>query len=304
MALIKYGGGIIQMSGSVAGNTHARNRSGNYMRARTKPVNPNTNRQIQIRSCVAYLAEYWNESLSAAQRAAWNLYGASVAMKNKLGETIYLTGFNHFIRSNTIREMQHLGVIADGPTEFTLPDKDAFFSADFDESPQRITITCDWGMAWLSETGAFMHIRQGYPQNGSRNFFASPYRNVGVILGSSTPWDSPVPFSPVFALAEGQRDWVSARISRADGRLTEMFFHNALVHSQAIGEVPMLIGMLQADAEALLTSAEVGLIVGTVTQDSHATIPAGCVISSDPVAHTLLSAGDPVNMVVSSGPAP
>ena len=41
MALVKYGGGIIQMSGSMAGNTFARNRYGNYMRARTKPVNPN-----------------------------------------------------------------------------------------------------------------------------------------------------------------------------------------------------------------------------------------------------------------------
>ena len=59
MALIKYGGGIVDMSGSIAGNTHARNRFGNYMRARTKPVNPNSDRQVAIRAIVSYLAEFW-----------------------------------------------------------------------------------------------------------------------------------------------------------------------------------------------------------------------------------------------------
>ncbi|GAI58374.1 unnamed protein product, partial [marine sediment metagenome] len=39
MALVKYGGGITQMSGSIAGNTFARNRYGNYVRSRTKPIN-------------------------------------------------------------------------------------------------------------------------------------------------------------------------------------------------------------------------------------------------------------------------
>ncbi|GAH28464.1 unnamed protein product, partial [marine sediment metagenome] len=38
MALVKYGAGIIQMSGSIAGDVHARNRFGNYIRPRTKPV--------------------------------------------------------------------------------------------------------------------------------------------------------------------------------------------------------------------------------------------------------------------------
>ena len=31
MALIKYGGGIVHASGSLAGNTFARNKYGNYM---------------------------------------------------------------------------------------------------------------------------------------------------------------------------------------------------------------------------------------------------------------------------------
>ncbi|GAI01350.1 unnamed protein product, partial [marine sediment metagenome] len=45
MALIKYGGGIVQISGSIAGTVFARNKMGNYARPRTKPVNPRTARQ-------------------------------------------------------------------------------------------------------------------------------------------------------------------------------------------------------------------------------------------------------------------
>jgi len=301
MALVRYGGGVVQMSGSIGGDTFARNRFGNYVRPRTKPTNPNTAGQVQIRSCVSFLTESWSDDLSSGQRADWGVYASNVPMKNRLGETVKLSGFNHFIRSNTVRKMQHLTIIEEAPTEFTLANKDAFFAVDLDESPQKITVTLDYAMEWLSETGAFMHIRQGLPQNGSRNFFGGPYRNVGVILGSGTPWDEPVPFTPVFTLGEGQRCWISGRIHRLDGRVSELMYANAIVHSQAPGEVPMLIGSTQAEAEILLANAQ--LILGVVTTAHSETVPVDLIISSDPVAHTRLEIGDPVNIVVSLGPA-
>jgi len=104
MALVKFGGGVVQMSGSIAGDTFARNRYGNYCRARTKPTNPNTSRQQDVRASLAFLTDRWSNTLTALQRAAWNLYGDSVAMTNRLGETTKLTGFNHYIRSNIERK--------------------------------------------------------------------------------------------------------------------------------------------------------------------------------------------------------
>ncbi|MBA7611859.1 hypothetical protein ES703_19090 [subsurface metagenome] len=141
------------------------------------------------------------------------------------------------------------------------------------------------------------------PQQGTRNFFAGPYRNVGVILGSGTPWDAPVPFTPVFTMGAGQRQWVSGRIHRLDGRVSELFYANAIVHSQKVGEVPNLLGMTEAEAVAALTAPTVQLVLGTVTTENHETVPVDKIISSDPVAHTYLNAGDPVNIVVSLGPA-
>lgn len=302
MALIRYGGGIVQMSGSIAGDTFARNRYGNYSRARTKPTNPNTAFQQRARACVSYLTEYWNDSLSAANRAAWNTYAANVAMKNRLGETIHLSGFNHFIRSNSVRKWYGQSIVKAGPTDFTLPDKDVTYAIDVDSTPQNIAVTFDVNMAWATEAGAFLINRQGVPQNGCRNFFAGPWKPLGIIIGNPAGLVSPVNFLPTVPVATGQHQWCACRISRADGRLTQVFIANAIVHAQAIGEVPMLIGLLLAAAEALLTSPEVQLVVGVVTEANHPTIPVGCVISSDPVAHTRLNAGDPVDLVVSLGP--
>jgi len=69
----------------------------------------------------------------------------------------------------------------------------------------------------------------------------------------------------------------------------------------ALIDVPNVVGMTQASAEAAIVAA--GLSVGTVTTASSSTVPAGDVISQNPAACTACAnSGDPVNLVVSSGP--
>jgi len=224
MALVKYGGGIVQMSGSMAGNTFARNRSGNYVRARTKPVNPNSALQQTVRAALTTLTARWSQTLTANQRTAWNLYAASVSMKNKLSETINLTGFNHYLRSNIILLQSSLTLVDDGPTVFELPEKDPSFAITAAEGTQLISVTFDDSLPWANEDDAHMIKFQGQPQNAQRNFFAGPWRLMGTIAGNSgTPPTTPDDEAIVFAISELQRVWVYARIIRADGRLSEKF---------------------------------------------------------------------------------
>lgn len=230
MALVKYGGGIIQMSGSVAGNTHARNRYGNYIRARTKPTNPNTALQVSIRAAIAYLVERWAETLTAAQRAAWNLYASSVTMKNKLGESIKLSGFNHYIRSNAIITMKGGSPTDDGPTVFELPAHDPTLSIAASEGTQLLNFSFDTGMAWATEAGAYLQCFQGTPQNAQRNFFGGPWRWIMGLPGVDPAGAaSPAAITAIFAISEGQRQWVYCRIQRADGRLSETFRADCIV---------------------------------------------------------------------------
>jgi hypothetical protein len=65
--------------------------------------------------------------------------------------------------------------------------------------------------------------------------------------------------------------------------------------------VPHVVGLTQAAAEAAIAGA--GLVVGTVTTAHSATVPAGHVISQDPVDGTSVAPGSAVDLVVSLGPA-
>lgn len=244
MALIKYGGGIIQASGSIAGTTHARNRFGNYIRARTKPVNPNSTtvsklaftlydadsaNQAKTRAAMAALSYKWSQVLTSAQRTAWNLYASSVAMKNRLGEVVYLTGYNHYIRSNIIRGTSSGNSYDDGPTIFELPEKDPTIAVVPVEHDNNIRLTFDDTMEWVDEDGAVLWIWQGSPQNKQRNFFGGPYLGLKDKAGSSgTPKTSPESFGFLIKCSEGQRVWCKFRIQRADGRLSEPFFASGI----------------------------------------------------------------------------
>lgn len=225
MALIKYGGGIVQMSGSIAGNTHARNRFGNYMRPRTKPVNPKSPRQMGARLLMMMLAEQWRESpMTDAIRTAWQTYANSVNWTNKLGEAVKLTGFNMFIRGNAAKITAGGALVTAAPTALGLPEADPAFESSGSAATQLISIAFDDTFDWVDEDEAWFSVEMGLPQSGSRNFFGGPYRFGGSEEGDSvTPPTSPFTFTAPFTLVEGQKVWTRARIIRADGRCSTQF---------------------------------------------------------------------------------
>lgn len=230
MALLKFGGGITEMRGSIAGNVYSRNRYGAYARARTVPVNPNTARQVAIRAAIAFLTDRWANTLTAVQRTAWNLYASNVVMTNKLGESINLTGFNHYIRSNVVAKNFSLTIVDAGPVVFELPAQDPLYSFTISEATQQISTTYDDGMDWADETGANLLLSAGQPQNPQRNFFAGPWRLYGQVAGATgAPPAPPHGGASPFGVAEGQHVWCYARIRRADGRLSAPFRNDVFV---------------------------------------------------------------------------
>lgn len=222
--LVKFGPGIVEARGSIAGVTFSRNKSGAYARARVKPVHPNTAGQVAVKAAMALMSVHWANALSAANRAAWNLYGSNVSMLNKLGEAINLSGQNHFIRSNSILARFGGTMINAGPVVFELPEQDPTMAVSGSEAAQQLSLSWDDGLPWADEDGAFIYFYQGIPQNPQRNYFAGPWRYLGGVAGvNGAPPPGPALFVPKWAIAEGQRQWVYARIFRADGRISEPF---------------------------------------------------------------------------------
>jgi len=224
MALVKFGAGIVQVSGSIAGDVHARNKSGNYVRPRTKPVNPRTARQESIRADLSYLAEYWHGVLTAANRASWEVYAAAVAMENRLGESIYLTGYNHFMRSNCALITAGLPLDDAAPNTLSLPEKDPdLVCSDEGVAAQTFTFTCDntgWGALVDEKQGILLY--QGLPQLVSRNTFHGPWRYMDYIDGVEGAAGTGT-YSAVYPFGVGQRQWFQARLVTNNGRLTKLW---------------------------------------------------------------------------------
>lgn len=224
MALVKYGAGIVQISGSIAGDVHARNRFGNYIRPRTKPVNPHSMRQESARTIVSFLAEYWHTELTSVQRNLWNVYAAAVATKNRLGETIHLTGFNHFIRTNAAQLGMGETIIAASPTILSLPEKDPLLVCSEEAiAAQTFTFTCNtdgWSANGDAKFGILLY--QGQPKLASRLFFAGPWRYMDFIDATEGAAGTAT-LSAAFAFALGQKVWFQARVFTDSGRVSELW---------------------------------------------------------------------------------
>jgi len=212
------------MSGSIGGDVHARNRFGNYTRPRTRPVNPRSIRQEAARAVLSYLAELWHDPTMAAERANWEIYAAAVSMTNRLGETIYLTGYNHFIRTNCAQLAIGETEILVAPTIQSLAEKDPDLVCSEEAiAGQTFTFTCSvTGWAANGDPKFGILVYQGIPQLHSRSFFAGPWRLMDFIDATEGAAGTGT-LAAAFSFALGQKVWFAARVITNSGRLSRMW---------------------------------------------------------------------------------
>lgn len=212
------------LSGSVGGIVASHNRGGAYFRNRAIPVNPNTPFQQAVRGFLATLTSLWNNTLTPAERTAWDTYALNVLIPDSLGEPRNIGGLGQYIRSNVPRLQNGLPRVDTAPIIFNLgestnPSFDTFLAAT-DVFNVNFTVAD----AWVSEDDAAMLIASSRSQNATINFFKGPYRAVAAILGDSgAPPASPVVTLAAFSIEIGNRTFIQTRVSRADGRLSLPF---------------------------------------------------------------------------------
>lgn len=230
MAQVKFSGGIGEMRGSIGGTVFARNKAGAYARNRTKPINPNTARQVNARQIMAELAEQFNGTLTDVQRTAWNLFGANVPVLNKLGETIRNSGFDWFVAMNSSRINAGMSIVVDAPTTFELAEQDNTIAISISAATQQASVTFDNTKGWATEAGGALLAYVGRPQLASRSFFNGPIRYTGKISGA-TPVapTSPATINLNYVVTAGQKVWMQFRVVRADGRISNPFWAQAVV---------------------------------------------------------------------------
>jgi hypothetical protein len=99
MAIVKFGGGVSGIRGTIAGITFTANKAGPYAKAWSRCANIRTQPQTADRAALATLAARWR-TLDPGDQADWNTFAADPQQEltNPLGETYYISGFLWWVK--------------------------------------------------------------------------------------------------------------------------------------------------------------------------------------------------------------
>ena len=211
---------ITQGSGSIGGVTVSRNRGGMYFRARAVPTNPNTPQQQAVRNNFGILSAGWS-LLSAANRALWSVYAANTPVINALGDTIYLTGQQMYIRCNAVRLQAGLTAVSAGPTTFGMSTLTQSVPQWVDAGTQKWDVTVAATDQWAATTGGALIGFVSPPVPEATTSYKGPYRYAGKILGNTaTPPTGVKSFDLPYAVVDNQIVFTRLVATTSDGRLT------------------------------------------------------------------------------------
>lgn len=121
MALVKYGGGVTELRGKLAGNIFSRNKAGAYVKKFTIPTNPQTVRQLLIRGNFSSVSVLWS-ALTDLQRESWEAAASLIPYVNSIGDEYFLSGFGLFCKSNNPLLAVGIAAFSDCPADFKIPD--------------------------------------------------------------------------------------------------------------------------------------------------------------------------------------
>lgn len=173
---------LSQASGSLGGATAAKNRGGNYFRARVAPVQPRTVAQQEQRANLAALASAW-KSLTVDQIAGWNSLATTITLKDALGNSYIPTGEQLYVGNNRNLSQVDETVVDDPPvSKPDFPDPTPITLAATAGTP---TMTLATSLA-AAPTGFVFEVRATAQLSVGRTFIGgSQYRIIGHFAAST-----------------------------------------------------------------------------------------------------------------------
>lgn len=216
MALIKST--ILSViSGSVNGTTFSRNYTGAYARNRTVPVNQNTTAQQNARAYLAAATIEWG-LLTEAQREAWRVYAAATPVVNRVGDTVYLKGSNHYVAAAAFR-LTVGSTLAAAATAPTTPGvAPALVFDPTTTSLVAATDDIDAGFTAPATAPQFLLLSVGLPISAGRQFYNGPWNSVVADL-VAPGWPQAFGTSPINLVA-GVRYAIRARYITSTNKLS------------------------------------------------------------------------------------
>lgn len=210
MAKVKYGGGIQDIRGSIAGQVHSRNTYGNYIRQKVSPVQPRTRRQLEIRTLFTELSRRYSNTLTDDQQEAWRQAAASSPVRDVFGDSITLTGINLYARLNSLRLLQGLTPLDDPPPVEEVPSLDSL-SLSWD--PETSTLEVGFAPTPIPP-GLSLFVWATEPLNPGVAFVSPKLRLLAVLpQGTTSPADITTQYLARYgAITPGKRIYVAAEL--------------------------------------------------------------------------------------------
>jgi len=221
--------GIVAGSGAIGGSVVAQSPAGSVVRRKVTPINPQTTAQTNVRTRVATNAQAWANTLTQAQRDAWNAAAVNFPVKNIWGDVVILSGIALYQRLN-------LNITLLGGAAISVP-------------PLNSAITGITGATLIANhTGPVLTMTM-LPATGAANekfvFFATPAMSpgrkfvrgsqrfiqasaiVGTAISLSAAW---IAINGTFPAVAGQKISVLTRIGNSvTGAMTPGFLVQGLV---------------------------------------------------------------------------
>ena len=132
MARVQYGGSVVQLNGSIAGNTFQRNSSGNIVRSRIVATFPQSQGRAAAQQHLLSLLNAWR-NLDFDAQDEWNAMGLSHTLLNKYSQVKKLSGIAWFKLCNNNRDIVGLPRFTN-PVDDTLPSGLIIDSFEIDTS--------------------------------------------------------------------------------------------------------------------------------------------------------------------------
>ena len=118
MALVKYGGGVVEFKGAIGGIVFGKGLSGFTAKSNTMPTFNSSQSASTQKNIFGYLSNLWNSSLSDSQRSAWNNFGQNSPLTNSWGNSYNPSGLNSFIRHNYGNLIAGKSILNTTPTNY------------------------------------------------------------------------------------------------------------------------------------------------------------------------------------------
>lgn len=215
MAKVKYGGGIQDLRGSIAGQVHSRNTFGNYIRQKVSPVQPRTDRQLYVRNLFTSLSRRFSTILTDAQQEAWRQTAASNPVRDVFGDSIALTGINLYAQLNSLRLLQGLTPLDDPPP---VEEVEGLTDLTLNWDPATSTLTVGFAPDPVP-TGRSLFVWATEPLSPGVAFVAHKLRLIAVFpAGSASPADITFTYTSRYGPPiPGKRIYVAAELVSVNG---------------------------------------------------------------------------------------